>query len=178
MPDDVPEYAILSHTWGHDEVLYGDILESKAASRLGWTKIERCCRRARADGFSYVWIDTCCINKTNSVELSTAINSMFAWYEQAAVCYAYLDDVGLLSRFFDQPSLDDLHASRWFKRGWTVSPLNRWVIGLKRKSFLNPADSSSYKSSLLPNLCFSLTQTGMNSARDPRSLISLSPSLR
>lgn len=64
-------------------------------------------------GYEYVWIDTCCIDKTSSAELSEAINSMFAWYQEAKVCYAYLFDVP------DRP----LKASRWFTRGWTLQEL-------------------------------------------------------
>ena len=45
------------------------------------------------DGLSHAWIDTCCIDKSSSAELSEAINSMYTWYEVAQVCYAYLEDV-------------------------------------------------------------------------------------
>jgi hypothetical protein len=68
------------------------------------------------------WIDTCCINKTSSAELSEAINSMFGWYERAEVCYAYLSDA------FTDPAdlfLNDLRfeKSQWFRRGWTLQEL-------------------------------------------------------
>jgi hypothetical protein len=33
------------------------------------------------------------IDKLSSAELSEAINSMFRWYQQAGICYAYLSDV-------------------------------------------------------------------------------------
>jgi hypothetical protein len=76
---------------------------------------------ARAHGHSYIWIDTCCIDKTSSSELTEAINSMYAWYRDASVCYAFLADV---------PHDEDLDAtdslfrkSRWFKRGWTLQEL-------------------------------------------------------
>ena len=63
------------------------------------------------DGFEHVWVDTCCIDKTNSAELSEAINSMFKWYQNATECYVYLLDVD---------GLQDLAASRWFTRGWRL----------------------------------------------------------
>jgi len=58
--------------------------------------------------------DTCCINKSSSAELSEAINSMFAWYRRAKVCYAYLSDI---------EAREDLGKSQWFKRGWTLQEL-------------------------------------------------------
>ena len=130
----VPPYAILSHTWGNDkdEVSYRDIKEGnieKAGSRP--IKLEGCCKQAREDGLEYAWIDTCCIDKTNGVELGEAINSMFRWYRNATVCYAYLSDVPAgdnprdsRSRFF---------SSRWFQRGWTLQEL----LAPKSLSFYN-----------------------------------------
>jgi hypothetical protein len=61
--------------------------------KSGYDKIKRCCEVASMDGFEYVWVDTCCIDKTSSAELSEAINSMYRWYGQAEVCYTYLSDV-------------------------------------------------------------------------------------
>jgi hypothetical protein len=40
-----------------------------------------------------VWIDTCCIDKRSSAELSEAIDSMYRWYEAVKECYAYLCNV-------------------------------------------------------------------------------------
>ena len=62
-------------------------------SRQGFDKLKNTCARAAADGFDYVWIDICCIDKRSSAELSEAINSRYRWYQNAIVCYAYLDDV-------------------------------------------------------------------------------------
>ena len=69
-------YAILSHTWGDGEVTFRD-MENLAAARsmVGWTKIKGTCQRGKADGFSLVWIDSCCIDKSSSAELSESINS-------------------------------------------------------------------------------------------------------
>ncbi|KAI3316691.1 HET-domain-containing protein [Xylariaceae sp. AK1471] len=90
---DIPRYAILSHTWGDEEVSSDDMKSGTAASRLkGYEKISATCRIAQEQGIDYAWIDTCCIDKSSSAELSEAINSMFAWYRDAAVCYAWLYD--------------------------------------------------------------------------------------
>ncbi|RDH36245.1 CMGC protein kinase [Aspergillus welwitschiae] len=105
---DVPRYAILSHTWGadHEELSFRDITENTIKRESLPFKIAKCCEQAEKDGLQYAWVDTCCIDKTNSVELGAAINSMFRWYHKAAVCYAYLVDVTELLapdnlRFFD-----------------------------------------------------------------------------
>jgi hypothetical protein len=120
-PDDrLPAYAILSHTWGDDELLPQDLganTEEKK-SKKGYAKVRGCCERALGDGLEWVWIDTCCIDKSSSAELSEAINSMFRWYQRADVCYAYLADVSI--RDLDD---DAIIGSRWFTRGWTLQEL-------------------------------------------------------
>lgn len=65
----------------------------EAAKKPGFTKIKDTCNQAWLDGYLYVWIDTCCIDNRSSSELSEAINSMYKWYELAAVCYVYLVDL-------------------------------------------------------------------------------------
>ncbi|KAK4496510.1 hypothetical protein PRZ48_012490 [Zasmidium cellare] len=152
-----PPYAILSHTWADGkEVQYTDILKHSFDARddsLNWKKIDLTCQQAIADGFEFAWIDTCCIDKSSSAELSEAINSMFQWYRKSKICYAYMADVG------DAPVVDDsgegieaspnfiadpetnssqlslptssrrllrtsqLRESRWFTRGWTLQEL-------------------------------------------------------
>ncbi|UKZ50225.1 hypothetical protein TrVGV298_004483 [Trichoderma virens] len=128
----VPKYAILSHTWGQGEVTYQDIVQSVEQARKmkpqGFAKVEGACALAYSEGFDYIWIDTCCIDKTSSAELSEAINSMYAWYRESSVCYAYLVDVQRI----EYPTLETGHmnfdevnfgASRWFTRGWTLQEL-------------------------------------------------------
>jgi Heterokaryon incompatibility protein (HET) len=112
--DDVPQYAIISHTWDEEEVTFQDMEGTRAANTKGYKKVKSCCSVARANGLEYVWIDTCCIDKTSSAELSEAINSMYCWYQEADVCYAYLADV---------PSKAIFAGSRWFTRGWTLQEL-------------------------------------------------------
>lgn len=146
-------YAILSHTWGDDEVSFQDIRNIDLSKRgydalshsweggqvtyresqdvgvgpylresmKGFHKIELCCQQAIRDGFQFVWIDTCCIDKTSSAELSEAINSMFRWYMKADICYAYLSDVVFPSQGDD--AYDSFKRSVWFQRGWTLQEL-------------------------------------------------------
>jgi hypothetical protein len=88
-----PEYAILSHTWAAEEVTYQDMCEGLSQvvqQKAGFAKIRLACEQANADGLRFCWVDTCCIDKKSSAELSEAINSMFRWYAKCKVCYAYL----------------------------------------------------------------------------------------
>ncbi|KAF4466303.1 ankyrin repeat-containing [Fusarium albosuccineum] len=112
--DKIPKYAILSHKWEQEEVLFQDMQQGTALNKKGYAKLESCCRVARDNGFQYIWDDTCCIDKTSSAELSEAINSMYRYYQEADICYAYLADVSALSELSD---------SRWFTRGWTLQEL-------------------------------------------------------
>lgn len=92
--------------------------------KAGYCKIAYACGQAEKDGFGHVWVDTCCIDKRSSAELSEAINSMFSWYDRAAVCYVYLDDVH--SDDYTEGYLtwkEHFNNSRWFTRGWTLQEL-------------------------------------------------------
>ncbi|KAN0121996.1 HET domain containing protein [Hyaloscypha variabilis] len=120
----IPPYAILSHTWGtnEDEILYEDIEQgnvNKSGPQL--FKFEACCKQAFQDGLRYAWIDTCCIPRSDFTELGEAINSMFRWYKNTAVCYAYLADVPAGVDCSDPNS--KFFTSRWFTRGWTLQEL-------------------------------------------------------
>ena len=121
---DIPEYAILSHTWGEEEVLFEDMHDPARplpTQKNGFAKLEGSCAQARRDGYKYIWIDTCCIDKSSSAELSESINSMFQWYQKSARCYAFLDDVN--DDADKKRSFGSLEKSRWFKRGWTLQEL-------------------------------------------------------
>ncbi|KAK8851011.1 HET domain protein [Apiospora arundinis] len=156
LPAPVPEYAILSHTWisPQEEITYQDFQQRKRDidtgiyKQKGWAKLRQYCDRAARDGWEWAWMDTCCIDKTNGVDTSKAINAMFRYYQNAAQCYAYLDDVDtdkVLSRTgFEECDLDDvpgennvadpttfshkalksfLVKAKWFTRGWTLQEL-------------------------------------------------------
>ncbi|KAK0716654.1 hypothetical protein B0T21DRAFT_65136 [Apiosordaria backusii] len=117
-PEPPEPYAILSHTWGREEEELSfqgmQALDSCDVSRRA--KLNRSCEQASKDGINYIWIDTCCIDKSSTVELSEAINSMFRWYQNSKICYAYLSDVKT-----GQPH--EICQSRWFTRGWTLQEL-------------------------------------------------------
>lgn len=115
----IPPYAILSHAWGEEEVTFQEWerveVDKSIKRKAGYAKITGACRRAREDGLKYLWCDTNCIDKRNSTELAEAINSMFAWYRDSAICYAYLADV--------KSEKATISQSRWFTRGWTLQEL-------------------------------------------------------
>ena len=151
--DSIPPYAILSHTWGNEELSYEDMCryhkllaflrkepstqeslpiwqaagfatddECKATERLpesrGFKKIIK--TASIAGDCDYIWVDTCCIQKSSSAELQEAINSMYRWYQRSAACLVYLEDV-------DVESIEDvsvqLQKCRWIGRGWTLQEL-------------------------------------------------------
>ncbi|KIM62439.1 hypothetical protein SCLCIDRAFT_59898, partial [Scleroderma citrinum Foug A] len=125
--DEVTEYAILSHRWIGQEVDYNEIEErSEIRRRDGYRKILQSCEQAKKDGYKWLWADTCCIDKRSSAELSEAINSMYRWYENAKICYAYLHDLSGSSF----PVVDDNERypqsngwPEWFSRGWTLQEM-------------------------------------------------------
>ena len=111
-------YAILSHTWEKaEEVQYGEFCAQVAREKRGWQKIHKVCQLALDDGCDFAWVDTCCIDKTSSAELTEAINSMFPWYHGSEICYTYLADYDI-----SDPNAE-LSKSRWFTRGWTLQEL-------------------------------------------------------
>jgi len=120
--DQFPKYAILSHCWGIGEVTFQDINGPNWRNMPGYAKIDYASRQSESDGIDYVWVDTCCIDKSSSAELSESINSMYRWYQKSAVCYAYLEDV---TSIFSEVNLENLEfrCSRWFTRGWTLQEL-------------------------------------------------------
>ncbi|KAK1756311.1 heterokaryon incompatibility protein-domain-containing protein [Echria macrotheca] len=122
--DEIPPYAILSHTWGDEEVTFRDwdrLPRDEVKSMKGWGKINYCRKQAACNGYDWVWVDTCCIDKSSSAELSEAINSMFRWYKNAEICYVYLADVEKTADW--QEMRRRISASRWFTRGWTLQEL-------------------------------------------------------
>jgi len=128
--DEATSYAILSHRWTEQEVNYEEMVDlekkDQIRQRLGYQKILASCVQAKKDKFEWLWVDTCCIDKRSSAELSEAINSMYRWYENAGVCYAYLHDVPdpLLLTAPDRKRYRDFSGwPEWFSRGWTLQEL-------------------------------------------------------
>ncbi|KAK3385518.1 heterokaryon incompatibility protein-domain-containing protein [Podospora didyma] len=135
----IPPYAILSHTWGRDEISLQEFLTAHLAdssqevqridpplirAKMGYAKVIAACRAAQGH-FDYLWVDTCCIDKTNPAELSESINSMFKWYQNSAMCYAYLGDLdgpNSRGRNYDNEE-QDFSECNWFTRGWTLQEL-------------------------------------------------------
>ena len=127
--ESLPPYAILSHTWADSqEVTFADLEAGIGKEKAGYAKLRFCGQRAAKDNLKYFWVDTCCINKATSDEISTAINSMFRWYRRAVKCYVFLSDVALPDNVTD-PKLypitwgNAFQNSRWFTRGWTLQEL-------------------------------------------------------
>lgn len=146
---EIPPYAILSHRWVGCEVVFGDFdtvpkdrLRSVAkenpvpkttgavenvgdGNEASIYKIAGACEQVRqgTTGVRHLWIDTVCINKGDSRELSSALNSMFNWYHNAAVCYVYLYDVTWNEADDLDGSRQQFLQSKWFTRGWTLQEL-------------------------------------------------------
>jgi hypothetical protein len=123
--NDIPPYAILSHTWGadSDEISYKDLVDGRYKEKKGFLKLDFCRKRVAVDNLKYFWVDTCCIDKTSSAELTEAINSMFRWYQGAARCYVFLSDVTVTTNLASDAWRQALRSSRWFTRGWTLQEL-------------------------------------------------------
>ncbi|KAH6653263.1 heterokaryon incompatibility protein-domain-containing protein, partial [Truncatella angustata] len=123
----IPEYTILSHTWGEEEVTLQEIVERRwwkkrgIKKKAGFKKITGCQRLTRELGLDWFWIDTCCIDKTSSAELSEAVNSMYQWYQRSRKCFAFLSDVSWEDGPVSKNS--SFRRSRWFTRGWTLQEL-------------------------------------------------------
>lgn len=118
-PDDC-QYAILSHTWEHGEITFQDIANLEHVKSLpGYSKISKTCSLARQLQIPYAWVDTCCIDKRSSAELTEAINSMFRWYKQAVICFAFLSDLPARQNAMEVC----FPGCRWFTRGWTLQEL-------------------------------------------------------
>ncbi len=126
--DTIPKYAILSHTWGSEEVTYEDMVNALGRNKSGYEKIRFCGQQAAIDRLRYFWVDSCCIKKSSDSELSESLNSMFRWYPRAERCYVYLSDVSIRNeerrdtdtrKTWEQAFRD----SRWFTRGFTLQEL-------------------------------------------------------
>lgn len=166
---DVPRYAILSHTWEDDEMTLQDLLDpTQRDRRKGLVKIAMACKLAQRDDIGYVWVDTCCIDKSSSAELTEAINSMFRWYSDAEVCYTWLAD--LPARVGDDDRFDQLRHCRWFTRGWTLQEL----IAPRRVEFYDEEWALRGDKTALGKVLTSITGINKQILRDPTGLETLS----
>jgi hypothetical protein len=157
----IPAYAILSHTWEEgQEVTFHDLRNRDCDRSLdeevksGYRKISFCAKQAKLDGLHYFWVDTCCIDKTNSVELQEAINSMFRWYQRSKRCYVYLPDVET-DTLAEGWQLSGgwkavFRKSRWFTRGWTLQEL---LVPVSVEFFSTERTWLGDKKSLEKDLC-------------------------
>ncbi|KAH0429950.1 hypothetical protein CcaCcLH18_08095 [Colletotrichum camelliae] len=193
-----PPYAILSHTWVEDEeISFQEMCQISenpnhpAANMSGYRKIEETCRLATNHGLEYAWVDTCCIDKSSSAELSEAINSMFRWYRDAKVCFAYLSDFSLASSDLDlmmKPHTDSsfsndvlyissydlkknsgMEGCKWFTRGWCLQEL----IAPKHMIFYNKAWLEVGTKSTLMECITSITRVDKNVLEDHTDMYSL-----
>jgi hypothetical protein len=128
--NNAPLRAILSHTWTDgEEVTYNELVAGTGKDKPGYDNIVFCMDRAAQDDIAHCWVDTCCVDKSSSQELQTAINSMFRWYHGTQKCYVYLSDVHMAKEVNDvQPFpiswIEAFQRSKWFTRGWTLQDLN------------------------------------------------------
>jgi hypothetical protein len=180
----IPSYVILSHTWGltEDEVSFSDMRKHRdiAETKIGFSKIKNCCLKAVQDGLQYAWVDSCCIDKRSSAELSEAINSMYKYYAESTVCYAYLADVpssteGQTATVSDQ----DFTNSRWFTRGWTLQELlapsivcffaSDWTF-IAAKQSIRGSDSMKTETKLFLEQLAVITKIPKDVLEDPKAV--------
>ena len=149
-----PKYAILSHRWEAGEVTFKDLIDGTSKGKAGYGKIQFCGEQARRDGLQYFWVDTCCIDKSNAVELQEAINSMFRWYRDASKCYVYLRDVSWPCTDSADRSNEawewTFRKSEWFSRGWTLQEL---IAPASVDFFSKDGELLGNKTSLERNIC-------------------------
>ncbi|THV01249.1 HET-domain-containing protein [Dendrothele bispora CBS 962.96] len=125
----IPHYAILSHIWGtgDSEVTYADLDERPEEERTkrkpGYQKILGACAQARRNGLNLLWVDTCCIDDTNEMEVREAIRLIYHYYRNSRVCYAHLEDMSDESNSLAVLSHQQFKESKWFSRGLTLLEL-------------------------------------------------------
>jgi hypothetical protein len=111
-------YPVFSHTWREDEYTYQDIINGTGTDKKGYQKVKKICEIAcNLYGWDYIWIDNCCINQASSQELGEAINSMFNFYKESAVCFVYLDDV----------KVELLPCPSYYIQDWDAIPSGKMV---------------------------------------------------
>ncbi|KAG2140532.1 uncharacterized protein EDB93DRAFT_1297267 [Suillus bovinus] len=166
-------YVMLSHRWEGTEPLLYDIQGKviyESDSVGGIAKLQSFCKIARDKGYHWAWIDTCCIDQTNNVEVQQSVNSMFIWYRHSALTIIYLSDVPPSS----PPGA--LASSAWNTRGWTVQEFlaSTFVLFYHR-------DWSLYLDDRSPNHKDSIAimqEMGHATGIDAQALIAFRPGMR
>lgn len=117
---EIPQYVILSHTWDAEEMTFEEMMypNQNTEKKLGYMKIMAACAKARVFKVDWIWIDTCCIDKRSSAELSEAINSMYRYYKESYACFAFLQDARSGGNAWH-----GLRNAKWWSRGWTLQEL-------------------------------------------------------
>ncbi|KAI5801265.1 heterokaryon incompatibility protein-domain-containing protein, partial [Geopyxis carbonaria] len=129
-------YAILSHRWLSEdvdlEILHGELQKAQKVSRVrngpAKDKIVNILQVAKSHELQpeTIWLDTCCIDKTNSTELNEALSCMGEWYAGASVCIAFLADSSATC-------LSEVENTEWATRGWTLQE----IVMCTRVTFYN-----------------------------------------
>ena len=104
--------------WGEGEVSLKDWEDHvNRQSKRGYQNIVQACAEAQSDKVEFLRVDTNCIDKSISAELSDAIKSMYNRHKGEKACHAYLSNVphGTLSECKEIGST--FRRSRWFTRG-------------------------------------------------------------
>jgi Heterokaryon incompatibility protein (HET) len=148
---EIPKYTILSHTWDREELSYEDIRKQEFQHKAAFAKLKGCCTQALKDGFDWIWVDTCCIDKSSSAELSESINSMYRYYRDSSICYVYFADCHSAEGL--PVSIEEFKLSRWWSRGWTLQEL----IAPRRVQFYSSAWKYINDKHTLANLIHSIT---------------------
>jgi hypothetical protein len=179
--EDIPPYATLSHTWGNEEVTFQDMQSlQQHHTKAGFLKIQGTCKLAQQHKLGYAWVDTCCIDKSSSAELTEAINSMFTWYQCSVRCLAYLSDVPTSNseaidlRERELPCQKDelptclstISNSRWFTRGWTLQEL----LAPEEVYFYDSSWNFLGRRSSLPRLLSVVTRIDEDVIKEPKRM--------
>jgi hypothetical protein len=94
-------------------------VENPARQLVGFSKVEGACKLAADDGYDWIWIDSCCIDKESSADVDKSINSMWTYYSRSNICYVYMADI----RDCEAGRGISFQKSEWFTRGWTLQEL-------------------------------------------------------
>ncbi|KAG1726975.1 uncharacterized protein EDB91DRAFT_899684 [Suillus paluster] len=165
--------VMLSHKWDEKEPLLPDIkgkvvYELEAAGSL--VKLQSFCDMARKADYHWAWVDSCCIDQHNNIEVQKSLNSMFGWYHDSALTAVYLSDVLPLSKS------GALAKSAWNTRGWTVPEfLAPKVIRFYQQDWTPYLDDHSHNHKESEKIMGELERaTGI----DARALVAFQPGMR